>query len=332
MPAAARLSAIDTALAPELVERFRADLGRVWPAGLDCDLRFGVAVSGGPDSVALLLLAQALKPGLVEAATVDHGLRVESRAEAEDVAGICARLSIPHRILPVVLEGGNIPDRARAARYAALGGWMKERALVTLMTGHHADDQAETLLMRLNRASGTGGLAGARALGVHQNVSGLLIRPLLRWRKAELEALVQRCGITACKDPSNHDLRYDRARIRRELAQAEWLDPVAIARSAEILAQEDFALDWMVGQLWERSSEAIGKGYRWRPADEPEALHVRLVEYGICFAGGRALPRSDAAHLYRRLRRGGRANVAGVLVTVEKGVWTFEPEPPRGAR
>ncbi|MEC7398775.1 MAG: tRNA lysidine(34) synthetase TilS, partial [Pseudomonadota bacterium] len=117
-------------------------------------------MSGGPDSLALLLLAQAAFPGMVEAATVDHGLRSESADEARFVAGLCRDRGIPHEILTCAVEAGNMQDRARSARYAALDQWAKEHAIAAIATAHHADDQAETLLMRLNRGSGLSGLSG----------------------------------------------------------------------------------------------------------------------------------------------------------------------------
>src|SRR5688500_15943923 len=106
-----------------LVSRFRSDLEAV--AGSDPG-RFAVAVSGGPDSLALLLLAHAAFPGRVEAATVDHGLRAGSAAEAETVARLCGERGIPHHILSAVVApaGEGLQAAARAARYSALAAWM----------------------------------------------------------------------------------------------------------------------------------------------------------------------------------------------------------------
>src|SRR5262245_46562227 len=135
-----------------LLERFRADLDSLSAPSE----RIGIAVSGGPDSLALLLLAAAARPGLVEAATVDHGLRPESRAEAEMVARTCAELRVPHEILVAdwaETPSSAIQERAREARYSLLAGWLVEQKLKALATAHHADDQAETILMRLNRGS-----------------------------------------------------------------------------------------------------------------------------------------------------------------------------------
>src|SRR5512146_1103051 len=131
-----------------LVDRFAFELDSLLAPGPP----IGIAVSGGPDSLALLLLAAAARPGLIEAATVDHGLRAESQAEAEAVARICAELRVPHEIL--LAEWAETPstaiqERAREARYRLLAGWLVERELKALATAHHVDDQAETILMRL---------------------------------------------------------------------------------------------------------------------------------------------------------------------------------------
>ena len=101
----------------------------------------------------------------MEAATVDHGLRPDAADEAAEVARVCAMLGVPHATLAVTVPEGNVQNEARTARYAALAEWMARQGLAALLTAHHADDQAETLLLRLNRASGVAGLAGVREGG-----------------------------------------------------------------------------------------------------------------------------------------------------------------------
>ena len=140
------------------------------------------------------------------------------------VAELCAAYGIPHRILPVRLARGNLHDKARAARYAAMAKWMQERGLAALATAHHADDQAETFLMRLNRGSGVPGLAGVRARGTVPGTQLALLRPLLGWRREELAGIVARSGLEPAQDPSNDDPKYDRARIREALKTADWSD------------------------------------------------------------------------------------------------------------
>src|SRR5262245_4822549 len=136
-------------LAAEAIDRFAADLDALIPPGA----RIGIAVSGGPDSLALLLLAAKARPNAIEAATVDHGLRPESADEAAMVASLCNRLGVPHRVLPADWSEppiSNVQSEARAMRYRLLNDWAIERGLAAIATGHHADDQAETLLMRLS--------------------------------------------------------------------------------------------------------------------------------------------------------------------------------------
>src|SRR4051794_20667325 len=148
----------------DLRDRFVRDLDALSASGA----RIGIAVSGGPDSLALLLLAAAARPGKIDAATVDHGLRPGSREEAEMVAGVCAILGVPHAILTAQWENrpiSAIQERAREERYRLLAHWAKERELDAIATAHHLDDQAETLLMRLARGSGVRGLAGMHAFG-----------------------------------------------------------------------------------------------------------------------------------------------------------------------
>ena len=264
-----------------LPERFAAALDRLVP---DLTASIGVAVSGGPDSLALLLLAHATRPGRIRAATVDHGLRIESAEEARFVADICARRAIPHDILPPpahpIAPG---QASARAFRYARLDRWCADHHLPFLMTGHHANDQAETLLMRLARGAGVAGLSGIRAVRLrevsnapafrpiirapdapvfHDLLSQMrydaitqptkswvnhrysVIRPLLLFGKTALGRFVEEAGIVAVDDPSNAALHYDRTHFRALLGQQALLDPERLAATARNLADAEAALVW----------------------------------------------------------------------------------------
>jgi tRNA(Ile)-lysidine synthase len=315
--------------APELVARFRADLAAVAPqaGGL------AVAVSGGADSLALLLLAAGACPGRVAAATVDHGLRAESAAEAASVAALCRGLDIPHSTLAVEVAaaGLGVQAAAREARYAALAGWMRTLGADTLLTGHHLDDQAETLLMRLLRGSGVAGLAGIRSASPFPAAgpSARLARPLLGWRRAELEAIVRDSGLAPAADPSNTDEAYDRARLRRLIGEAGWLDPVPLARSAAALAEAEEALRAAAGRLYaERARERDGI-VRLDPAEVPRELLRRLVLAALRRVAADAEPRGEQlTALIDRLSTGEIATLAGVKA-VGGAVWTFEPAPPR---
>ena len=281
----------------------------------------GLAVSGGPDSLALLLIASAQEP--VRVATVDHGLRPEARAEAQLVAGICADRGIAHDILTLSLPPGSGQAEAREARYAALGVWCRAHRLARLATAHHIDDQAETLLMRLARGAGLGGLAGVRAR--RPLCDGVMLeRPLLGRRKAELEAIVDAAGLRPIRDSSNTDPRFDRTGIRELLAQAPGLDPVRLARSAEHLASAEEALVWMTDRL---AAERL-VGATLDPRDLPPELLRRLVLrfFQDCPPRGQSLD-----HLICSLQQG-RAATLGPLKVSPGERWTFEPAPPhRGA-
>lgn len=322
--------AIAGTLHPHQLARFRAEAARLWPA----DRKLGLAVSGGPDSLALLLLAHAARPDMVEAASVDHGLREESADECRAVSELCARLGVPHQVLRVEVPQGNLQDNARTARYAALGQWMAARGLTLLATAHHADDQAETLLMRLNRASGLAGLAAIRPIRLLDEdgdpddpLAPRLIRPLLGWRKAELEALVSRAGVEPARDPSNRDPQFDRVRMRDALAKAKWLDPLSIAASARHLSEAVEALEWAASREWDDRVVPDEDGFVYTPG-APRAVQLVVLERAFRQLGG--VPRGGALAVLRdRLAAGEGGNLAGVLATVEGGSWRLRREPPR---
>ena len=278
----------------------------------------------------MMLLAHAAFPGSVEAATVDHGLRLESADEAAMVARLCAELGVPHATLRVAVAGGNLQDEARKARYAALEGWARERGLSAIATAHHADDQAETLLMRLNRASGVAGLAGVRARTHVPGGDLVLLRPLLGWRRAELQAVLDAAGIVAAQDPSNADERFDRVRMRQALAGTDWLDILALAQSAGHLADADQALQWATDREWEAQVTEQDGGYLYRP-QAPRAIRLRVLAKAIGLLGG--LPRGGGvAQLDDALTRGSAANCGGVAGRSTVDGWLLEPEPPRRTR
>jgi len=304
----------------EQVARFRADLEALTGGAPE---RLGVAVSGGSDSLALLLLADAAYPGRVHAATVDHGLRRESAAEAETVAGICASRAIPHATLRAEMtETSNVQASARARRYALLTQWTDEIGAPFLATAHHLDDQAETLVMRLARGSGLSGLSGIRA------INGRIVRPLLGWRRGELAEIVREAGVDPVVDPSNVDERFDRARVRRRLAEIAWLEPEPLARSAAALAQANEAMEWMAERLWRERVSGTSNAFTLDPAGLPAELRRRLV-VAILAAMGRPIPRGEeVTHLLATLGAGGTGTLAEVKCS-GGAIWRFSPAPPR---
>ena len=303
------------------VERFRAELERLAGGAPE---RIGAAVSGGPDSLALLLLASAAFPGRVDAATVDHGLRPEAAAEARFVAGLCEQLDVPHATLrPDGPIEGNLQSAARRARYFLLEAWRRARGIEWVLTGHHADDQAETLLMRLGRGAGVGGLAGVR------EANERVLRPLLGWRREELAAIVREAGIEAVDDPSNADERFDRARLRRRMREAEWIDPAAFARSAAALAEAEAALEWAAERLFEQRMRADPDGLRLDPTGLPAELRRRLLLRAMRRLEPAAAPRGEeVSRLLATLDGGGKATLAGIRCE-GGGLWQFAPAPPR---
>jgi tRNA(Ile)-lysidine synthase len=291
---------------------------------IPADARLGLAVSGGPDSLALLLVAHAERPGAIRAATIDHGLRPAATAEAAMVAELCAARGIPHEILPVAVTG-SVQAGARAARYAALAQWAERQAVTHVATAHHLDDQAETVLMRLARGAGVAGLSGIRATRPLTDTV-TLVRPLLHLRKADLEAIVAAAGLTPARDPSNADARFDRARIRRLLAGADDLDPARIAHSAAILREVDDALGWAAERL---AGERID-GDLLDPRDLPPELLRRLA--ARLFARFGATPDGPSlARALATLAAGRAATIGGVKVT-PGARWRFAPAPPRRNR
>ncbi len=309
---------------PELTTRFTADLAALWPGGG----KLGLAVSGGPDSLAMLLLAQAALPGQIAAATVDHGLRPEAAEEAAMVAAVCADLDVPHATLAVTLAEGNVSAQARTARYAALAEWMGAQGLVALATAHHADDQAETLLLRLNRGSGVAGLAGVRATGLVPSTRLPLLRPLLGWRRAELAAVVAAAGLSAVQDPSNSDTRFDRARLRQQLAVADWLDVPALAASAAHLGDADAALDWAAAREWHECVTTAPLGLTYRPS-APKAVALRVLAR-IATELGEDLPRGSAlARLFDSLLARQPMSLGSLVARAGPEGWTFTKAPAR---
>jgi tRNA(Ile)-lysidine synthase len=304
------------------IDRFNRDLGALVPPGA----KIGVAVSGGPDSLALLLLTAEARPGMVEAATVDHALRPDSRAEAERVAEICKRWDVPHEILTA--DWGEKPataiqERARNMRYRLLGQWAGKRGL-TLVTAHHLDDQAETVLMRLARGSGVKGLAGIRP-------AAHVVRPLLGWRHSELEAVCAAAGVEPVRDPSNEDERFERVRVRSALEQSDWLDAAALASSAAHLAAADEALEWASDSEWQRSVAESDGAISYVPHDAPAEIKRRIVRRAIltlATEGEAELRGRELDQLLNALEAGERATLRGVLCS-GGAEWRFRPAPQR---
>lgn len=267
-----------------------------------------LAVSGGPDSMALMLLASLwVKAGLapddlaIEVATVDHGLRAVSAREAEWVAERAKSLGFPHTTL---VWGGNKPGsalqaRAREARYALLVAHARSRAKTpaAVVTAHTADDQAETLLMRLGRGSGLDGLAGmAPSRPLLPDGSVQLVRPLLAVSKGFLVALLKERGERWLEDPSNERLDFERVRIRsaHDHLSALGLSNDKLALSAARLTRARDALerltDARLAALVNFHDGVFASLDRAAWEAEPEEIRVRLLARLLVTFGGEAKP------------------------------------------
>ncbi len=312
--------------------------------------RIGVAVSGGGDSVALLLLMRdwaAERGREIAAVTVDHGLRAASAGEARDVAGLCAGLGISHDVLRWE-EGpgrGNLQDLARSARRRLIGDWAAARGIGAVALGHTLEDQAETFLMRLARGSGVDGLScmaeASRGDGV------VWLRPLLGTERAALRAWLRARGVGWAEDPSNADPLFLRVRARAALGPLAdlGLGPERLARTAAGLRRVRAALEAMTSDLASRCV-TVGSGGDvtldpaiLRPA--AEEIRLRLLAAALCFvAGARFRPRLriveavDAALARGDLGRGLTAQgcvlrpVAGGGVAVRREVARVECRVP----
>lgn len=284
----------------------------------------GVALSGGGDSTALLALAEAwthARGRTVSAATVDHGLRPESAAEAEAAGRLCAELGVGHSVLPWHdhPETGNLQAAAREARFRLLGDWARRVGLSAVLLGHTLDDQAETVLMRLARGSGADGLAGMAA---ETEIAGMRwLRPLLEIRRSALRAYLESREIGWSEDPSNADPRFDRVKAREALAELEPLGvtPEGLAETAHRLARQRRVLDRARDALadtarrWGSCGEAVLDKAALRAAEEDTVLRL-IADTLMRISGAVYRPRLAALERVWQELRGasaGGATLAG---------------------
>ncbi len=261
----------------------------------------GLAVSGGADSVALMRLAadwrRRTRPGLrLVVLTVDHGLRPQSAAEAQRVAGFAQASGLEHRIL--VWEGrkpaAGIQAAAREARYRLLTQACGALRLGHLATGHHRDDQAETVLLRLARGSGVDGLS---AMPESAEWPGLtIVRPFLDVPKARLVATLKALGQDWIEDPSNADPRFARARLRALMPAlaAEGMTAGRLAGTAKRLRRARAALEETAARLHRACVVADEAGFcridRRALAAAPEEIGLRVLARLLMGIGGSDYP------------------------------------------
>lgn len=296
-----------------------------------------LAVSGGPDSMALLVLAAEWRARKgdqapsISVATVNHGLRSEAAAEAEFVKGEAERLGLPHTTLRWLGDkpAKGVPDAARTARYRLLEEYASSIGAqnVAVVTAHHRDDQAETFAMRLARGAGVTGLA---AMPVERPLSGgspvRLVRPLLPFPKSRLIATLAARGMPFVEDPTNTDERYERARVRQlfPALDAAGIKVSAFAMSARRLRDAEAGLRYaescFVRTLDLSFGNEVFASFDRRAFDDgPGILRQRVLTRLITRYGGRSSrpELSEIEDLTARLHKDGKslATLGGVMIS-----------------
>jgi tRNA(Ile)-lysidine synthase len=327
-----------------------------------------LAVSGGPDSTALMVLAarwrgRSQSPRLV-AVTIDHGLRKESKREAKAVEKLAHKLGIEHRTLQWTgrKPKTGLQEAARLARYRLLSEVAKEVGASYVLTAHTLDDQAETVLFRMARGSGIRGLAGMYSSWIMPVEEGMgigLVRPLLTIPKLRLIATLKVAKIPYANDPSNRDPRFTRSRLR-EIMPMLAREGLTASRLALLAKRVQRVEDTLLNLMAHTNARvvAVGSSTDDNPvtvlhtdvfSDLPEEIAIRVLGWAIGkAAGGRpelgkleafyegmddalgvyTLPSSYESSLKFAKFR---RTLAGALVTVARDKITVEPAPPRKA-
>jgi tRNA(Ile)-lysidine synthase len=316
-----------------------------------------LAVSGGPDSIAMMWLAARWRRALTRgpqllAVTVDHGLRPEAAREAREVRHLAKTLDLPHRTLrwSGVKPKTGVPAAARDARYRLLAKAAQAAGATHVLTAHTQDDQAETLLMRMSRGSGIAGLAAMARQSRREGV--VLARPLLDVPKARLVATLKKAKIGFADDPSNRDSSFTRPRFRALMPAlaAEGFDARNLTRLAARFARAHAALEILVDgaerylALGQRNPDHAGFDANAFAA-LAEEIRLRLLlrridrvghegpaELGKVEALLAALDRAVAVTGPAKARIGLKQTLAGALVSLVDGRIRIEPAPPRRRR
>ncbi|WP_456718910.1 MULTISPECIES: tRNA lysidine(34) synthetase TilS [unclassified Bradyrhizobium] len=315
-----------------------------------------LAVSGGPDSVALMWLAARWRRTLAQgprlvAVTVDHGLRPEAAREARDVKRLARSLDLPHHTLrwsgPKPSTG--VPAAAREARYGLLAQAARKHGATHIVTAHTRDDQAETLLMRMLRGSGVAGLS---AMARETERDGIMLtRPLLDISKARLIATLKKARIGFADDPTNRDPSFTRPRLRAlmPLLAEEGGDARNLARLAARIARANAALEVLVDgaerYLAMKSEDNLDAGFDAALfAVMPDEIRLRLLKRAIDRTGHEGpaelgkvetlLAAVDEAVSRPSAQRESKLKqtLAGAVISVAAGRIRISPAPPRRAR
>ena len=283
------------------------------------------AVSGGPDSLALLLLLHETIPNRVVAATVDHALRPESADEAQYVQRFCKDMHVPHVILsPAEKISGNIQSAARHARYALLAQAAEQHDCQYIATAHHADDQLETVLMRIARGSGVDGLSAIRS------TNGKILRPLLGFTKDELISICATAGLNPVVDPSNENTDFERVAMRNWLANTPHpFRADRTGRTASALADASEALNWMTETLTQERVQRATGAVRCDARDVPREIQRRLLIHCLKLLEPELAPRGDAIDRLLSELSDGRTATMGAVKCEGGDNWRFTMAPPR---
>jgi tRNA(Ile)-lysidine synthase len=305
-----------------------------------------LAVSGGPDSLALMHLSARWRalgaPVALHVATVDHGLRADSAAEADQVGHWARALGLRHETL--VWRGekpeSGVQERARAARYALLFAHARAIGADAVATAHHVDDQWETILIRLARGSGLAGLAGMARDQLFRG--GRLLRPLLFSPKQALIDLCRREGQAFFSDPANSNPAYERTRWRAAAPALHGLGLTAgrMAKLAERARKADAALDAMALALLKRAKmpESDANQYDLKElGDPPQAALERFLSLALARVAGSPPPRLERLELFSEKLRvaldGGapfHATLGGCAARLDRAsILTLRPEELR---
>lgn len=310
-----------------------------------------LAVSGGPDSTALLVLAarwvkrRKRAPKLL-AVTIDHALRAEAAREAAAVKHLARRLDVSHRTMRWrgSKPKSGLQEAARIARYRLLAQVAAAVGYTHILTAHTLDDQAETVLFRLARGSGLiglGGMAYASPLPVGSETRAFVVRPLLPLPKARLLATLRAAGIAYSEDPSNQNPRFTRARLRTLMPRLalEGLDARGFARLAARMRRADATIEFAV----EAASDSLAPR-PWRAggpvafeaagfASLPAEVALRLLGRAIAHAGNEgSVELAKLESLYDTMRQAGsrlRRTLAGALITLDRERLVVERAPAR---
>jgi tRNA(Ile)-lysidine synthase len=318
-----------------------------------------LAVSGGPDSIALMWLAARWRRALARgprliAVTVDHGLRAEAASEAREVKRLARSLELPHRTLrwAGAKPKTGLPAAARSARYRLLAQAARSQGATHILTAHTRDDQAETLLMRMLRGSGIAGLAAMARETERDGV--VLARPFLNVSKSQLVATLRKAKLGFADDPSNRDLHFTRPRLRGLMPAlaAEGGDSRSLTRLASRLARANAAVEVLVDgaehYLALKGSAAPHPGFDANAfAAMPEEIRLRLLLRAINRFGHEgpaelgkvetllsALDRTVAEKTKRQRPSPPKLKktLAGALVSLIDDRIRVEPAPPRRRR